>query len=119
MPRGLFLFLLAVHQLSNDFCHKEKQHANSAPLPFISPSPLLTATTLLFLLPIPPLLNADQPWHFSFALSLLLGGGNCIFPIQTVIWGGSFFLLVLFPLWAVGQDLMHRHGEKVTEIRPG
>lgn len=39
MPRGLFLFLLAVHQLSNDFCHKEKQHANSGPSPFYLPLP--------------------------------------------------------------------------------
>lgn len=74
-----------------------------APLPFISPSPLLTATTLLFLLPVPPLLNADQPWHFSFTLSLLLGGGNCIFPIQTVTgWGGILLSARPFPIVGCG-----------------
>ena len=69
-----------------------------APLPFISPSPLLSATTLLFLLLIPPLLNADEPWHSSFTLSLLLGGDNCIFPIQSVIGGWRGLSVLAFPI---------------------
>lgn len=48
LPTGLFLFLLAVHQISNDFCHKEKQHANSGlSLPFISPLGSPPCTTRL------------------------------------------------------------------------
>lgn len=79
MLRGLFLFLLAVHQLSNDFCHEEKQHANPSPSPFYLPlsSPLPSADSTL--------LNADQPLHSSFTLSLVWGDGNCTFPIQSVI----------------------------------
>jgi len=90
-----------------------------APLPFISPSPLLSAATLLSLLLNPPLLDADQPWHSSFTLSLLLGGGKCIFPIQTVIWRGPSFCPSFYPLRGAGQDLVHRQGKKVTEIRLG
>lgn len=112
MPRGLFLFLLAVHQLSNDFCHKEKQHANSGPSRFYLPLPSLPATTRLFLLLIPTLLNVDQ------LLTLLIHSLPVVGRLQLYFSNFPSFCHCPPHCRAWGRQV-HRQDKDITEIRPG